>query len=182
MTHKDAQGIFKYARGKLYWRHSRGSRAVAGGEAGTHLRGGYRSVSIGGKRYLVHRIIFLYHFGYMPEHGVDHIDRNPKNNQINNLREVSQSCNMRNSRTRKDNSSTVRGVYWCTQVHKWYARITVGGRTISLGFHECLIECAALRLAAEQCFGWSYCDRESSASKHIKNYICKNVTQATKIY
>ena len=51
-----------------------------------------------GKRYrlLMHRVIWAWHNGCFPTMEIDHIDLDPTNNRIENLREVTQSENMRN--------------------------------------------------------------------------------------
>lgn len=49
------------------------------------------------KFYYLHRIVYEAHFGKIPENMViDHVDRNPLNNDITNLRLVPQSTNMIN--------------------------------------------------------------------------------------
>lgn len=46
---------------------------------------------------LVHRIIYLAKYGMIPEgYVIDHIDGNPSNNRIRNLRAVTQRENMKN--------------------------------------------------------------------------------------
>jgi len=56
---------------------------------------GYYATSHKGKQYLVHRLIWLYHYGYLPIE-IDHINRIRTDNRIQNLREVSRTENMRN--------------------------------------------------------------------------------------
>lgn len=57
---------------------------------------GYLSARINGRTYLVHRLIWLYHYGYMPNwpRVIDHIDGDPTNNRLENLREVTLSQNI----------------------------------------------------------------------------------------
>ena len=70
---------------------------------------GYYQIYVDGVVYFLHRIIFLYVHGYMTEHQVDHISRNKLDNRPCNLREVSHSCNIRNSAVSSSNKSGVKG-------------------------------------------------------------------------
>ena len=68
-------------------------------------------VKIGDNRYLAHRVIWTLIHGYIdPELDIDHIDGNPWNNSIMNLRLVSKSDNQRNRRKMKNNSTGMNGV------------------------------------------------------------------------
>lgn len=75
-------------------------------------------------RYSEHSLIFLYHHGYMPAE-IDHIDGNPSNNNINNLRDVTHQENGKNCSINKDNKSGFNGVYLCKKSNKWIAYIKV---------------------------------------------------------
>lgn len=54
------------------------------------------------KPLLAHRLIFYMHHGYLPSL-IDHINRNPSDNRIENLREATVSENHRNRDMRKTN-------------------------------------------------------------------------------
>lgn len=70
-------------------------------------------VKIGQKLYLVHRILWEMFNGPIPEGMViDHLDGNPFNNNIRNLRVTTQRINTQNSRIRRDNLSGTTGVSW----------------------------------------------------------------------
>ena len=165
--------LFDYKEdGNLIWiKISRYNRVQEGSIAGTPLgRGGYKRVSVDGKNYLLHRLVFLWHYGYMPENEVDHIDKDSTNNRIENLREVSRSCNIRNSNERVDNTSGIKGVTWHKRLNRWGVRI-FNKKEIHLGYFEDFTEAAAHRLAAEQALNWSSCNFKTSASIYIDNYI-----------
>ena len=81
---------------------------------------------------LLHRLFFYWHYGYLPK-VVDHKDINPQNNQIENLRELTQSQNKRNSHKVGNYTSKYKGVHWHTRDKKWIARLKVNGKSICLG-------------------------------------------------
>ena len=85
--------------------------APKGCVAGT-LSAGYCAINVDGNSYKRSRLVWLYHNGYFPEHNIDHINRNRWNDKIENLREVTQQCNLRNCGNLKNNTSGVKGVYW----------------------------------------------------------------------
>lgn len=73
----------------LRWKVSRG-RAKKDSVAGCLKSDGYYRLKVDGKDYQAHRVIWVLHNGDIPQGFViDHIDRNPCNNDIDNLRQVS---------------------------------------------------------------------------------------------
>jgi hypothetical protein len=84
---------------------------------------------------------------------VDHADGNPGNNQKSNLRVVTQSENLMNTRTRK-NLSGFKGVGWYKHYQKWQARVHCKGRTYHIGYYDDPIEAArAYNVKARELFG-----------------------------
>lgn len=128
---------------------------------------GYKTVWVDGKRYLAHRLAWLYVYGYSPEGGIDHINRDPSDNRIVNLREASQQCNQRNVGIQKNNTSGVKGVSRYKN-KLWSAQITVNREKYVLGRTDCKLEAACLRYAAEQCLNWNDCDTGSTAGAYIR--------------
>lgn len=159
--------------GKLTWRFSIAKNKIKQGtEAGCIDRANMRRlVCIDGKTYKAHRIIWLHVYGYEPECFIDHINRNPSDNRLCNLREVTNKCNIRNTGNYKNNTSSVKGIYWHKDRKKWYAHICVDGDSHHLGSYKSLDNAVCARLAAEQCFNWSGCDSNSPAFKYVKQNI-----------
>jgi len=87
----------------LRWSIDTGT-AKAGDIVGCECGRGYRQFKFKGVRYSTHRVIFFIFNGYMPE-CVDHIDGNPANNNIANLREATKSQNMINRKTQRNNKA-----------------------------------------------------------------------------
>jgi hypothetical protein len=172
MTQDYVKELFLYKDGSLFWKVRKG-RVRADGMAGCRCSNGYLQITVDNKNYKAHRLIFLYHFGYMPEHEVDHIDRDRLNNKIENLREVSKSCNVRNSTQQNSTSSGVKGLAWDKSRQKWKAHITINNISKHLGRYSDFTEAAAHRLAAEQCLNWGSCDSRSPAYQFMENYYEK---------
>lgn len=61
---------------------------------------------------------------------VDHIDKNTFNNKKNNLRVVTSSKNILNSRVSKNNTSGFTGVYYISKKETWVASIKINYKTI----------------------------------------------------
>jgi hypothetical protein len=57
---------------------------------------GYLWASMSGRQVLLHRYIWRLHTGDWPKYQIDHINRNPLDNQVANLRDVSRSENQKN--------------------------------------------------------------------------------------
>lgn len=76
-----------------------------------------------GHRYVVHRIIWIMTYGSIdPDLVIDHLDGNPFNNSINNLKLKTQKNNTRNTRLNVKNTSGFSGVYLSTNTRglKYY--------------------------------------------------------------
>jgi len=134
--------------GKFYWVIGRGGNAPAGREAGTYLMGGYISIYIDGRRYLAHRLAWLWCNGAWPQNQIDHINRIRDDNRIANLRQATASQNKVNSIDR----SKSRGVYQHKGSRTWNARVHIAGKSISLGFYKTKSDAIAARRMAEPRF------------------------------
>ena len=172
LTHERLRELLVYdpKTGKFFWRVSHGRKVKVGTEAGTMSLGWRPQIQIDRKRHKTSRLAWLYVHGYLPENQIDHIDRNPSNNRIDNLREVSQSCNMRNCGNPNNNTSGVKGVRWHKREGRWCAQIGVNRRMFYLGLYDDFDDAVCARLAAEQCLNWEGCDSSSPAYKYVKGF------------
>jgi hypothetical protein len=134
MTQQDFIDRFEYQDGKLFYKKSAGCMKK-GSEVGTVTERGYVKTLIGRKPFLVHRIIFMMHKGYLPK-CLDHIDGNPSNNRIENLRVATLSQNNLNRGKHKRNTSGYKGVTWVATVGKYSARIAIGKQRFFLGYFD----------------------------------------------
>jgi len=125
MNAKILHELFAYrADGTLIWRVKPAQRVQIGDIAGSKRADGRAEVSIKNKPYKLHRLIFLWHHGWLPIE-VDHKDNDPGNNRIENLRSAKHIDNMRNSGARRNNRSGVKGVSWDKTKGKWVAQCGV---------------------------------------------------------
>jgi hypothetical protein len=143
--------LFTYddATGLLVWRKSSGT-ARAGREAGWLHQSGYVYVGVQGRSYKVHRVVWYMHYGVQPEGLLDHIDRDPTNNRIANLRECTHAQNQQNKRTYANNHSGVKGVSWYPRYGKWRVRIQHMGTPILVGMYSDFEKACAARLDAQK--------------------------------
>lgn len=150
ITYERAIEILQYdaENGVLMRKLKNGEWMRCGHEPTSHGRG---QVKIDGKNYKTHRLIWLLTYGYMPDF-IDHIDRNPMNNKISNLRSVTKSENEHNRGIYKNNSSGYPGVCFNKQENKYQAEITANGKRIYLGRFATAEEAfLAYQLAKIQC-------------------------------
>ena len=85
---------------------------------------------------------------------VDHIDNNPLNNIIENLRWTTRSENQMNRQVTDINASGVKGVHWCKSKQKWIARIRTNKFCYHLGGFDTIEEATIARQTkANELFG-----------------------------
>ncbi|WP_342238101.1 HNH endonuclease signature motif containing protein [Inquilinus sp. OTU3971] len=136
--------------GIVRWRVNRGP-AKAGSIAGTVRTDGYMTIGIDGRRYLLHRVVYLLHHGHWPAGILDHVNGDPRDNRPINIRLATVSQNGANKR-RATSKSGFRGVY--QRWRKWLAQISVDGRLRSIGMFSTSEDAArAYDRAAVEAFG-----------------------------
>ena len=137
ITQELVKEYFDYKDGHLIRLKSVGGKqAFKGRVAGYQNKdSGYSYASIKCKEYGLHRLIFLWHHGYLPNM-VDHKDNNPRNNKIENLRAVDKSKNAMNSKLGSDNTSGAKGVYWNKKNKNWNVRITANNIYMTIGTYS----------------------------------------------
>ena len=155
ITQKKLKEILEYrGDGHLYWivKKARSKTNVPAGSEHTV----YRKIQINNKGYFEHRLIWLYFNGKMPIE-IDHIDQNPKNNHINNLREVSHTQNLYNKRKYKNSTSRYVGVHWNKAMKKWCSQIKTNIKNKTLGYFDNEIDAAKRRDDEIIKVGCQYC-------------------------
>jgi hypothetical protein len=167
ITFKEVHEHLRYDDGCIYWTKS-GSGRVVGERAGYFQQSGYRYVTIKGVKYREHRIIFMMHHGYFPEHHVDHIDRTRANNKIDNLRHATTVCNSRNVGLRRNSTSLVTGVHNKTETRKKVrAVITLMEKQYHIGSFDRFEDAVMARWKAEVEHGYPTCNSTSPAYQYL---------------
>lgn len=131
-----ARELFSYdpETGALRWRVTR--RGVRAGRIAGHAApDGYILVRADQVLYKAHRIAWLIYFAEWPNGQIDHIDGNPGNNRLSNLRDVSPTVNQQNKRQATRQSSTgVLGVF--PSRGRFISRIRDQGKPTHLGVFD----------------------------------------------
>lgn len=135
--------IFDYnpGDGSLTWKHRDGFR-FSGRPAGikrytanTRYPSGI-GVSHRNRHYKAHRVIWEMHYGPIPKGMlVDHMNRDPFDNRLSNLRLCTRSQNNANAKQRMAGRSGFRGVHLDKTSGKWVASIRHMKKRRSLGYY-----------------------------------------------
>jgi hypothetical protein len=132
VTAAELREVFDYdpELGRLFRPNKNGEKPKPRREVSAKKR---PTIFINGKVYLEHRAIWLWHHGKWPTNDIDHIDRNPKNNKIENLRDVTTSENGQNRTIPKNNTTGYKGVTRAEKGSRFIASITHHGKRIVIG-------------------------------------------------
>jgi len=118
-----------------FWWTAEAPTKVAGKLANAKDQRGYVCLKINGKTHKAHRLAWAFVHGEFPERHIDHINGNPSDNRLCNLRLADPSLNMQNQRrARSDSSTGLLGV--SKNGSGWRAEIRVEGKKVNLGTHK----------------------------------------------
>ena len=126
LTQEYLKSILEYnpETGLFTWLVNYHSRMI-GKEAGTGSKG-YKYIVINKKKYLAHRLAFLYMLGYIPDKEIDHKDGIKDNNAWLNLREATPRQNMANRVATKRSKTGVKGVSFHEKSGVYQVHISLG--------------------------------------------------------
>ena len=139
---------FKYENDKLYRLHKQSKKWKCCNDL---LMSNTKRISlkINYKKYLLHRLVYLYHNpnwninDNSKNNFIDHIDRNPLNNKIENLRAITNQQN-------NFNRTNTKGYYYDKATKKYFARIILNGNCIHLGLYNTAEEAHNVYLNAKE--------------------------------
>jgi len=119
----------------------------------TH-KDGYSRGQVLNKSIFAHRAAWALSYGRWPENEIDHVDGNPSNNKIENLREATRLQNSYNRSAQKNNKHGSKGVFWSKHKQRWHARIGHNGKKIHIGYFKAQDDAiAAYTLKAQELHG-----------------------------
>ena len=129
ITQTELKTLFDYVDGQLVAKTNSKSRKI-GDVVGSLNSNGYLVASVKSKIYRIHRIVFMWHYGFTPDQ-IDHINGARSDNRIENLRQATASQNGQNRKA--TSHSGFKGVHWHKQSSKWVASICVKRKSVHLG-------------------------------------------------
>jgi len=144
---------FDYRDGELFYKYDVGKRMKAGEKAGHYTTNKYSYITIDQKRYLIHRLIYLWHHKYLPD-TLDHINNERQDNRIENLRPATVSQNAQNRCISVRNTTGVKGVYFHKRSGQYVARIRSQQKNVFYKYCETIEEAEkCLQVARENIHG-----------------------------
>lgn len=162
-----ARIAYDHESGRLTWRnrpledfknnraHSVWNARFAGKPALNADKGnGYKMGRFEWKAVLAHRAAWAIHYGWWPEI-IDHINGDPSDNRIANLRSVDLTVNAENKGLGRRNTSGKTGVGWSKSRRRWVAYIGKGKKSYRLGRFKNLSEAVEARVKAEELLNFS---------------------------
>ena len=129
--------MFDYnpSTGDVVWKVKTSIRNKIGEKVGTLNKSGYYIVTINYKRYRLHRLIWVYIHGGVPNTmDIDHVNGVGSDNRLENLRIATRSQNNSNIGRRKSaTTSKYKGVCFDKSRNKWTAQMDNLGKHHNLG-------------------------------------------------
>jgi hypothetical protein len=123
--------------GIVTWKSAPARCVKVGSIVGVKRQTGHLWVQIDGKAIALHRIIWAMHYNVWPNGMIDHINQNPKDNRICNLRIASKSQNAANiSKAPITNKTGYKNVSFNKKTNKYVSYITSNSKRHHLGLFE----------------------------------------------
>jgi len=135
ISHEYLLSVLSYDKdtGYLFWKNPPFKRRLNGTKAGSVRHDGRIAITLKGHPYAAHRVIWFLVYGKWPDGFLDHINGDPSDNRLCNLREATNSENQQNITSKGRGRSGVLGAQWNSQLGKWQSSIKLNGKNIYLG-------------------------------------------------
>lgn len=151
MNRKKLESYVLYDKHNGFFKYRNSGRTVD-----NRNQSGYVRVSIDGKRYLAHRLAWIWCNGDIPEGmEIDHINQVKHDNRIVNLRLGTSRDNKRNRALQSNNTTGINGVSYDKKNNAYEANIKVDGKKVFLGYYDTEAEAKAARYAADRVLKFS---------------------------
>ena len=145
---------YEHETGRLINRVTRPNGAVQGAFADQASDAGYRVVTVAGRHYRAHRVIWEMCVGSIPmAMEIDHINRVRSDNRLANLRLVTSHENHLNLSRRRD-TKVIHGVCFAKKEGKWRANVGFKNRRIHIGDFSNVSDAIAARQEVNKQLGF----------------------------
>jgi hypothetical protein len=125
-------------------------------------------VTIDGWVYSVHRIIWTMVNGSIDSRQfIDHINGDPFDNRISNLRLSTNTTNQWNRKAPKNSTSGVKGVTWSRPMEKWKSAIKVNGEFRHLGYFPTKGQAASAHAKASLMMHGAFSPFARKSAQHV---------------
>lgn len=126
--------IIEPSTGLIKWKKSTNTKIKAGSICGNKRKNGRTDIQILGKKYLAHYIVWVFFNKKIPSGVIDHINGNPSDNRIDNLRDCTPRQNSQNYKTHR--SGKLVGASFNNKRKMWAAQIYINKKNIFLGYYK----------------------------------------------
>ena len=106
-------------------------------QAGHSLKNrGHIVIGINNHEYFAHRLAWLWQYGHFPDGAIDHINQNPLDNRLCNLRIADKSLNGHNSKISKRNKTGYKGIIYYPARSAWAVEVMINRQRIRKQFKD----------------------------------------------
>ena len=164
LTQEMARDLFEYhSDGYLIRKVSGAGRSnKAGSKVGNYAaknlgsrNARYVTTKISGQHWCIHKLIFLWHHGYVPDQ-LDHINRDTLDNRIENLRPATVAQNASNRKLFANSTSKAKGVSWNKRAEKWFVYVDINKKRKNIGYFDDLELAELVAIEAREKYHGAY--------------------------
>lgn len=151
LTPDNIRDFFDYDEqsGYLIYKYNTIANEIGDNASGVIDSHGYKNIFMGEYSYKYHRVVWLWWYLKWPDNHIDHVDHDPLNNRISNLRDVTAAENNQNENIARKNSKS--GILGASQIEsgKFSSTIIANGIRYYLGVFDTAEEAGQAYLDAK---------------------------------